>query len=172
MRFRQVLFTILALLALVWILFGISTTGQVVDNTVAESSRYGSSTAYQAGVAIGAGLGLTFFICTGLPFLVTFSLLAWRNGVGARNEQRHQEMIGAISRQSGAPAQAYVAPQRDRKYKRGEPVLPKSVNTEQQLAYARTLIQQKEYVRARAVLENTDHPTATKWLARLDDMGV
>lgn len=39
------------------------------------------------------GLRLALCGCTGIPAFIIFSLLAWRNSVGLREEQRHwQEM--------------------------------------------------------------------------------
>lgn len=35
---------------------------------------------------------------------------------------------------------------------------------------AKQLIQKKQYDQARALLETVDHPTATKWLAKLDEI--
>lgn len=43
-------------------------------------------------------------------------------------------------------------------------------NIEGQLARARALIEAQRYDEARAVLITIDHPTADKWLARLNDM--
>ena len=38
------------------------------------------------------------------------------------------------------------------------------------LQYARELIQEKQYAKARAVLKEIDHPTAYKWLSKLDEL--
>jgi len=40
----------------------------------------------------------------------------------------------------------------------------------EQLQIARQLIQQKKYSEARAILEQLDHPTATQWLDKLDEI--
>lgn len=40
----------------------------------------------------------------------------------------------------------------------------------EQLLQARELIQQKRYADARAILQRIDHPTAHKWLAKLDEL--
>lgn len=52
--------------------------------------------AFNAGAGIGGGLGVTFFACTGIPALLLFGLLSWRNGVGIKTEQRHREQIEAL----------------------------------------------------------------------------
>lgn len=99
MRFRKNLFTILAILSLAWIIYGFSATGRAVNET-AQSAQGQSSSAFQAGAAIGGGIGITFFLCSGgLPFVV-FALLAWRNGVGLTNKKRHEETIAAIKQQN------------------------------------------------------------------------
>lgn len=41
---------------------------------------------------------------------------------------------------------------------------------EDQLARAKVLIQAKQYDQARIILANLDHPTARKWLAKIDEM--
>lgn len=38
------------------------------------------------------------------------------------------------------------------------------------LGIAKTLIQQKKYAEAREILESVNHPTATKWLAKLNEI--
>lgn len=40
----------------------------------------------------------------------------------------------------------------------------------EQMQTARNLIMAKEYVQARAILEQIDHPTAQKWLAKIDEL--
>lgn len=41
---------------------------------------------------------------------------------------------------------------------------------EEQLSRAKALIQAKQYDQARAILAGMDHPTARKWLAKIDEM--
>jgi hypothetical protein len=94
MLFRKRLFTLLALLALGWIALGFWSTSTYNATRNAEvGAEVSERPGYQAGQVVGSGLALTFFLCTGLPLLLTFSLLAWRNGVGLRNERRHQEEV-------------------------------------------------------------------------------
>lgn len=99
MKFRKQFFSVLALLALLWIGAGFIISSDAYTETVEENAVTAQSQAMQdageAGAAIGATIGLTIFLCTGLPFLLLFSLLAWRNGAGLKAEQRHQEMLAA-----------------------------------------------------------------------------
>jgi hypothetical protein len=44
------------------------------------------------------------------------------------------------------------------------------MSANEELQKARTLIQAKRYAEARQVLQQIDHPTAAKWLARLDEV--
>ena len=106
MKFRRTLFTILALLALAWIVYGLFVSAQATSETIASAeTRAGTNTeAFQAGAAIGGTAAVTFFICSGAPFLLIFGLLAWRNGVGIQNERRHQETLAAMqAKGSGSP---------------------------------------------------------------------
>lgn len=99
MRFRQRLFMVLALMALAWIAYGFYVSANVYQRQTAENETTISASqqgAAQAGTAIGTGIGLTFFLCSGLPFFVLFSLLSWRNGVGLKREQMHKEQLAAI----------------------------------------------------------------------------
>ena len=89
MKFRQRLFWFLAFVALLWMSAGFMVSGDAYSSTVAGVS----SESYQAGAAIGASIGLSLFLCTGLPTFFLFALLAWRNGAGLRAEKRHQEML-------------------------------------------------------------------------------
>lgn len=103
MKFRSRLFGVLALLSLAWICYGMFTASSVASNmlsaTVTPAGNLDAETARAAraaGVGIGAGIGLTFFLCSGLPLFVLFSLLSWRNSVGLRKEQMHREQLEAI----------------------------------------------------------------------------
>ncbi|GEM_PF-6768137 len=49
-------------------------------------------------------------------------------------------------------------------------IAPASSDTSTQLARARQLLQEKRYSEARTVLEQIDHPTADKWLERLNEI--
>lgn len=98
MRFRKNLFTILALLSIAWIIYGLSATSSAASRQL-QSEQAQESAAYQAGTAIGAGLSTTIFLCTGGPLFVVFALLAWRNGVGLTNKKRHEETLAALAQQ-------------------------------------------------------------------------
>lgn len=90
MRFRKRLFYTLALLTVVlavaWMAAGVNESDKVETTTEAE----------ETGKEIGQGIGVTMIFCITLPFFALFMLLGWRNGVGLRNERRHQEQIEAL----------------------------------------------------------------------------
>lgn len=44
------------------------------------------------------------------------------------------------------------------------------MSIKEQLAHAKSYIQAKEYDKARRILQGMNHPTATKWLQRLDTL--
>lgn len=95
MLFRKRLFTILAILALAWIGYGLSVTSQVTNKQLQQADVQASGAA-QAGTAIGASIATSVFLCTGLPLFFLFALLAWRNSVGLTNKKRHEEMLAAV----------------------------------------------------------------------------
>lgn len=96
MRFRANLFTVLAILALLFIIYGFAVSSNAFNAVVSTPVPASSADARTAGAAIGAGIASTTFLCMGSPFLVLFSLLAWRNRAGIRAEERHQEQLDAI----------------------------------------------------------------------------
>ena len=97
MQFRQWLFTLLAVVALGWIVLGLSATGNAFNQGVERNAALEGvqQDAANTGTTIGAGLTTSFTLCTGLPLLLLFSFLAWRNAVGLREKKRHQELIQA-----------------------------------------------------------------------------
>lgn len=102
MYFRRILFLVLALAAAGWIALGLSASGEAFEQGVSENAQSFEGTsqdAANAGTTIGAGLGVTFFLCTGLPLLLLFTFLTWRAHVGIVNKRRHEEMIGAMKSQ-------------------------------------------------------------------------
>lgn len=95
MRFRKWLFTILALLALGWIVFGMSSVNEVRTKQL-QSTEVQNSSAAQLGTEIGSGINTTIVLCPGVPLFFLFALLAWRNAVGLTNKKRHEEMLAAL----------------------------------------------------------------------------
>ncbi len=91
-RFWRTVWGILTLLSIGWMCYGVVASsnayGQVVSNSTNES--------YQAGAAIGASLGLTFYLCSGAPFFLLFLVLYWRNGVAITRAKQHTETISAL----------------------------------------------------------------------------
>jgi hypothetical protein len=103
MQFRARFFGVLAILALGWMILGyaLSTSAysDVTSTPVAGSTSLSASDAQAArnvGAAIGSGLGLTVFLCTGFPLFLIFGLLSWRNSAGLRAQQRHEETVAAM----------------------------------------------------------------------------
>lgn len=101
---------ILFLLSIVWICYGLTATGAAVNQviSVTPSPRAGATanpTMVAAGTALGAvvggGLGVTVFLCTGLPLALLFGFLYWRNGVAIRKAREHVEIVNATRGVSG-----------------------------------------------------------------------
>ena len=98
MKFRRALFLVLALLAAGWLWIGLSASGSAFNTGVERNADLEGlqQDAANTGTTIGAGLGVTFFVCTGLPLLLIFTFLTWRAHVGIVNKRRHEELLGAI----------------------------------------------------------------------------
>lgn len=93
MKFRKRLFSLLAVLVvlngIVWITSYNDDVQQIeVQNETEQAAR-----------DVGEGIGVTIILCLSIPFFVAFALLAWRNSVGLRAEERHQEHIEALRQQ-------------------------------------------------------------------------
>jgi hypothetical protein len=95
--FFRIVWGILTLLSIGWMCYGLTVTATVTNNQL-ETAQARSSEAYQAGTMLGASAGLSFFVCSGLPFLLVFGLLYWRNGVAIREAKRHEQTIEAMRR--------------------------------------------------------------------------
>lgn len=97
LKTRMWIFRILALLALSWIVLGFIVTGNAANETAQATNPQGD--VEKAGTVLGLAIcssgSIAVFLCTGLPFLLTFALLAWRNGAGLRIEQRHLETLSS-----------------------------------------------------------------------------
>lgn len=109
MQFRARFFGVLAILALLWIVYGFVATSSAASNVMATPvavatdsvlSQSEAQAATNAGVALGTGLGIGIFACTGLPFLLIFGLLSWRNSVGLKTQKRHEETLAAMQNAS------------------------------------------------------------------------
>src|SRR5574341_1623164 len=104
MLFRKRLFTILAILALGWIVLGFTSTSSYNEKRNGEvGTEVSTSSGYQAGQVVGSTFAISFFLCSGIPLFLAFNLLAWRNSVGLRHqrdqeavERRHQEALEAM----------------------------------------------------------------------------
>lgn len=104
MKFRSRFFGFLAFLSLLWICYGLFAYTTYFGNFTNRPTPppQGGLTSEErtnlqtAGATVGTGIGMTFVLCTGLPFFALFSLLSWRNNVGIRKEQMHKEQIEAL----------------------------------------------------------------------------
>lgn len=85
---------VLALLSLAWICYGFTISGNAFTETAAQTT----SDAGKAGAAIGASLGITLFICTGLPLALIFLYAYARAGAAIRSERQHREVLEAMKR--------------------------------------------------------------------------
>jgi hypothetical protein len=97
-------FGIIVLLSVGWLCLGFYATSQAYSETVADIQATPQSeslqSAGQAGAAIGTGLGLTFFLCTGIPIFLFSLIVYWQMGRSIRRdkdaadtERRHQEEL-------------------------------------------------------------------------------
>lgn len=93
-RVWRTIWGVLTLLSLAWLCYGLLVSSSAYEQV----TQNATSEAAQAGVALGASMGVGLFLCTGLPFLLIFGFLYWRNGVAMRNERQHAEMLRAVQR--------------------------------------------------------------------------
>lgn len=98
---------ILALLSLLWICYGVSISGQAfqaVVSTPVNAAGFDAETADAlqtagiAGAGLGAGLGMTFFVCSGLPFALFFGFLFWRNGTVIARKREHDQTLRVLAK--------------------------------------------------------------------------
>lgn len=94
-HFFRIVWGILTLVSIAWMCYGLTITATVTNDQL-ETISGRNADAQQAGTLLGASAGLSFFICSGLPFLLAFGLLYWRNGVAIREEKRHEQTIIAM----------------------------------------------------------------------------
>lgn len=113
-RTFRIVWGLLTLLSCGWIGYGLLATGSAFTQVVTQATPTASvinnalgtpvatmdpkviQGAQAIGATVGGGLGVAFFLCTGLPFLLIFGFLYWRNGVAMREEKRHSETIEAL----------------------------------------------------------------------------
>lgn len=117
-RTFRIVWGLLTLLACGWIAYGLLATGaaftkvvtdatmtpQIIQNAQGTPVATRDPALVSAGTAVGAtiggGLGVAFFLCTGLPLLLIFGFLYWRNGVAMRRAKEHAETIEALKSKS------------------------------------------------------------------------
>lgn len=99
MKFRSRLFSVFFVLALLWTCGGLWYTSGIAARQLAENEERFTEN-QQAAATVGTATGATIFyaiiLCTGIPALLLFGLLSWRNSAGIRKEQMHAEQLKAI----------------------------------------------------------------------------
>ena len=93
MRFRSKLFYGVAILAALFVVMLVvsaaSTTGDE-SNLCANLLTPAESADCETGVD---SIQVTIVLCLGLPFVLLFALLGWRNAAGIKSEDRHAELL-------------------------------------------------------------------------------
>lgn len=102
MKFRKRLFYGLAALVALYVVATVALSGdsaaQSRSTCAQQYSTQSSIDLCESAADVGTGLGVTLVLCVGGFFFAVFMMLGWRNGVGIRNELRHQEMLNAAQR--------------------------------------------------------------------------
>ena len=91
-RFWRTIWGILTLLSIGWICYGVYASSMAYSQVASQTT----SEAGKGGAAIGASIGLTGFLCIGVPLFILFAVLYWRNGVAIRRAYEHAEMMDAL----------------------------------------------------------------------------
>lgn len=91
-RFWRTVWGILTLLSIGWICYGVYASSMAYSQVASQTT----SEAGKGGAAIGASIGLTGFLCIGVPLFILFAVLYWRNGVAIRRAYEHAEMMDAL----------------------------------------------------------------------------
>lgn len=86
---------ILSLLSCGWLVIGLTVLSSATDKQMA-SAQAQQSAAYGLGTLAAAGGSTLVVLCTGVPALLLFAFLFWRNGVAIRESKRHEETIAAM----------------------------------------------------------------------------
>lgn len=96
MRFRSRLFGVLFILALLYTCGGLWYTSSIASRNIQDNSSQENTEARNVGTGIGAGIIYAIVLCPGIPLLLLFGLLSWRNSAGLATERRHQEQLNAL----------------------------------------------------------------------------
>jgi hypothetical protein len=193
---RAQLWSILGAFALLYMCGGIflTTGASSVNITEADKRRAAATLAaqgvefdeemYMAGAGIAKagilGLGVPFFLCSGLPFVFIFGLLANSNRRAIREEKRHQQQLEVQRQQFAAMQQAATAQAvqaqvqfanlQQQQPRPSNPALPTPTDIRPQLEAAKALIDAKQYDAAKNLLRTIEHNKARDWLAKLEQM--
>ncbi len=100
MKFRSRFFGVLFILALLWTCGGVWYVNGIAARLHNENTQEFESSSQRAAANVGTATGATLFyaivLCTGIPALLLFGLLSWRNSAGLRREQMHKEQLDAL----------------------------------------------------------------------------
>lgn len=88
----QWLWGILFLLAMGWVCYGAVSLFIDMGNQL-NTAEARQLEGFAAGTVIGGGIGVSFVLCTGIPLLILFGILYWRNRVAIRDAKRHNQTI-------------------------------------------------------------------------------
>ena len=94
-KFFRKLWGILLLLSVAWIGYGFIAS----STSAVEVGQTATSDAELLGVGIGASLGLSLFLCTGLPVFFISGFFYWRNTSKLEElakDRRHAEQLQAL----------------------------------------------------------------------------
>lgn len=103
-------FGVLVLLSIAWMVFGLFASGDAYTEVTTENAATAESdleiAAGEAGAAIGAGLGIIVFLCTGIPAFLFSLIIYWQMGRSIQRdkdqkeaERRHQELMMQAKRE-------------------------------------------------------------------------
>jgi hypothetical protein len=93
-RFWRTIWGVLTLLSMGWLCYGVYASTMAYNEVASKTT----SEAGKGGAAIGASIGLTGFLCIGVPLFILFAVLYWRNGVAIRRAYDHAEMMNVLQR--------------------------------------------------------------------------
>lgn len=85
MKFRRGCFTVLAIVAAIWIIFGMALTARVADAVNDQNSS--GYIGYGLAAVLGGGVTAALFLCTGIPVLGFAVTNAYFNHQGLRRKR-------------------------------------------------------------------------------------
>jgi hypothetical protein len=90
-RFRMWLFALLTLGSVCYMCYGCTLTSTVVSNamraptaTLDSLGTTDAKTIWNSMAVVGGSLSVVVYLCTGIPLMIGFGVLAWRNAIATR----------------------------------------------------------------------------------------